>query len=132
VTVLTQLTLWQQEQRFFPYWMWEDFKAGMYKQTKPDELDGSVAKAVVILGDAELCESSMRRCVNEWKHAASENLSDATKNRRPWLGRACCCIQAGVRDDAVRIAWWQLTEEQRDIANKIADMIIREWEKQHA
>lgn len=132
MTVLTQLTLWKSQPRFFPYWMWEDYKAGMYKQTKPEELNSQVAKAVAILADAELCESSMRRCVTEWKHAASENLSDSTKNRRPWLGRACCCITEGIRDDVVRVAWWQLTDEQRNMANQIADKIIREWERDNA
>lgn len=111
-----------------PYWKWEDYKAGMFKKTDKQFVDSSASKAVSVLSDPETCLSAMRRVVSEWPVASMQNLHDASINRRPWLGRACCCITECVREDAVRLAWWMLTEEQRNKANQIADAVISEWE----
>jgi hypothetical protein len=127
--MLKQQLLWEDKrQEFYPYWLWEDFLAGMYKPTPKESLSQMVASAVGILSCPDKCLDSMRKCVEDWPIAAAENLRDNTKNRRPWMGRACCCVATGVREDAVRLAWWQLSESQRESANDIADAVIAEWE----
>lgn len=127
-----QLTLFDLHLPYHPYWLWEDYKAGMFKQTLPSQMQRNIELALDVLGVESNCESSMRRVITEWPVSSAENLRDPTKNRRPWLGRACCCIARGVREDAVRIAWWQLSDSQRDDANSIADSVISEWEVYYA
>ena len=127
-----QLLFWSQSLALHPYWEWEDYKAGMYKATGGSDFQESVLSAIAILSNNETCLLAMRRVIKEWPIAARQNFHDATVNRRPWLGRACCCIENGVREDAVRVAWWSLDDEQRAMANAIADNVIREWEVSYA
>ena len=130
--MVKQLLLWDEVNYFSPYWEWEDYKAGMYKATKPELFDESVSKAVAILGDQDRCREAMLQVVECWPVACNQNLHDPLVNRRPWRGRACCCVAAGCKEDAVRVAWWMLTESQRDTANAIADEVIQLWEREHA
>ena len=123
-----QLFLFDLSLPYHPYWNWEDYKAGMFRATSPSMLEDSVAAALSVLGCKVNCEESMTRVITEWPVASAENLRDPAKNRRPWIGRACCCISRGVREDAVRAAWWMLSDEQRANANAIADDVIFKWE----
>jgi hypothetical protein len=127
--MLEQKLLWDDKrQEFNPYWLWEDFLAGMYKPTPKESLDQMVQVALEVLSCPDRCLDAMRKCIEDWPIAAAENLRDSTKNRRPWMGRACCCVTVGAREDAVRVAWWQLSENHREAANDIADRVIAEWE----
>ena len=128
---MIQLSFWTPKNHFTPYWEWEDYLAGMFKPTKPEHLAQSVVIAVSILS-SERCLSAMRRVISEWPNSSAQNLHDDSLNRRPWLGRACCCIESGCREDAVRIAWWKISELERDRANSFADVVIRQWEIDNA
>lgn len=111
-----------------PYHLWEDYLNGMFNDDIRYE---KVQSAISILGEPERCRNAMNRVVTEWKYATQTNLLSDVKFRfssnRSWLGAACCNIQDGCTISEVRNAWWLLTEEQRDVANEIADEIIAEY-----
>ena len=127
-----QLTLWDEKPDLRPYWEWEDFKAGMYKKANADQFAELLRLSCDLLASESLCESAMLRVIHEWPVASMKQLHDATVNRRPWLGRACCCIAHRATDDVVREAWWDISEASREQANRIADSVIARWEAWHA
>lgn len=115
-----------------PYWLWEDYQNGMFN----DEMtqDG-IKKAMKVLGNPDECRKAMKRVLDEWQYVSQTVLLTDIKfewsSNRSWLGASCCCIQCGCTQNEVRNAWWLLTDEQRDIANKIADDLIDEYRNQY-
>ena len=110
------------------YEQWEDFQSGMYNPCK-EESEQRIAKAIELLSNAELCLEYMRKVVREWVKGAEQVLSNRGQNRKAWLGWCACFMYGGCRDVETRKAWHDLTNEQRIQANSIADMVIKEWEK---
>lgn len=107
----------------FPYWEWEDYQAGLYELTWV----GGAEEAKTILADLPLLLTGMNRAVSEWPKAAAHHLTDGGMNQRAWLGWAACGILAQTPAHVTRQAWWQLTEIQRNEANKIADGVIESY-----
>lgn len=112
-------------QVFHHYTLWEDFKAGMWMPPTT----GAEGQAAAILSDPKVFGEAARVMVQEWPIAAEQNLTNPTVNRQAWIGQATCCHLAGVPESATRAAWWTLTDEERTIANGVADQVIREWEQ---
>lgn len=110
---------------FAPYDQWEDYRAGMFTDRIED---AHVAAARALLGAPAPCESAMTRAIREWPIAAAVNLSNASCNRRAWIGQAACCLQVGASASSTKRAWWQMADRQRARANMIADEVIRLWE----
>ena len=109
---------------------WEDYHHGMYNEDKAARKE-RVQLAASILGNPAICEKAMRMVVDGWPIATEFNLSNASINRRAWLGQACCSIYAGVHEDETREAWGLLTVAQRTTANAIATAGIKEWLRKH-
>ncbi len=111
-----------------PYHLWEDYKNGMFGD---DIRPAKVARAKQILGDPQLCRKAMERVLTEWKYAPETNLLSDVKFKfsgaRSWLGAACCNIESGCTISEVRNAWWLLTDEEREMANIIADELMEEY-----
>lgn len=114
-----------------PYHLWEDYQNGMFL----DDINPQrVKRAVEILGNEKQCEKAMKRVLSEWKYAPETNLLSDVEFRwssdRSWLGAACCNIEAQCTISEVRNAWWLLSDEQRDTANRIADQLVEEYTNQ--
>lgn len=108
------------------YTTWEDFQHGMYDEEKEGRKD-RVLQAVSILTNRNLLYTCMKRVTEEWTHATEQNLSNDMYGHRSFLGQAACSIYAGIHEDETREAWGLLTEEQRYIANRIADQVYHQW-----
>lgn len=111
-----------------PYWKWEDFQAGMYEQPPASDIERLVQKAVEVLASPTLFLGWAARVVKQWPVAAAHNLEAVGGNRRAWVGQAACCLASGVPEVATRMAWKRLDQETRDIANSVADEVIRSYE----
>lgn len=109
---------------------WEDYHHGMYDEDKTGR-GIRVKIAAFILKTPAICQRAMRMAVDNWKFAAEFNLSNASINRRAWLGQAACSIYAGIHEDETREAWGLLTNEQRTKANEIATEVIKDWLGKH-
>ena len=112
---------------FHHYSLWEDYHAGMYDESKDGRAE-RVQKAAEILGTPDICRKAMKKVVAEWKIATEYNLSNLEINRKAWLGQAACSCYAGIHEDETREAWGIMTEAQRIEANRIAAVIIKEWQ----
>ena len=118
------------ERIYHRYEFWEDYKNGMYNECKQGRED-RVRKAAHILGTPEICIEAMQKVITEWKICTEYNLSNIEVNRKAWLGQAACCCYADIHEDETREAWGLLTEQQRIEANRIAQMLINQWQNRH-
>ncbi len=110
------------------YKIWEDWKSGMF--SKQAESRERIAKSLSVLGNPDVCKVAMEKVIKEWPVSTAVNLS-IPGCQRPWLGRAARCIYFGIAENITRIAWWQLSIEEQNKANEIADNIINIWRKHH-
>jgi len=117
------------KQIFHPYTEWEDWKSGMWrKETSEYELK-EMQNIIDFTGDNLRYGKSMLRVINEWPVICENNLSNISINRKAWIGHAACCIEMKYPEYLVRQAWRQLSEKQRELANKQAEIIIKAWER---
>ena len=49
-------------------------------------------------------------------------------NRIAYLGQAACCLFFGIPSTITMEAWSLVSKENRDIADSIAEKIIKSWE----
>jgi hypothetical protein len=113
---------------YHPYWDWECYKAGMWREPTSAEKAELLPIAVTFTGDADLYGSFMMKVIEEWPFACEHHLTDPHINRKAWVGHAACCMAKGCPEGVTRAAWGHLTEEQRAAANIQAGRAISEWE----
>jgi hypothetical protein len=116
-------------QVFEPYWKWEDFQNGMYEVPASREMSALAQAAKSLLGDVRAFEPVCRQMVAAWPVAASVNLTNTNANRRAWMGQAACSYHASVPETATRMAWKELSNDQREAANEAAERVINEYER---
>lgn len=73
----------------------------------------------------------MLKVADSWEYSCEHNLTDSGINKQAWIGHAACCLAIGCPEYITRQAWWHLTKQQQDDANKKADEAIRYWEDKH-
>lgn len=118
------------EQKFHPYYEWEDYQSGMYDELKQGR-EQRIELAAFLLSSPKNLDHFMREVTVRWKLATEQNFTNTSFNRKSWLGQAACNLFAGVKEDETRSAWWKITDQQRREANAIADNIINEWVKNY-
>jgi hypothetical protein len=116
---------------FHPYWVWEEYVAGMWRKTTKEEDKEYFKKAVEFTGNHKLYGFWMMEVADNWKNSCEHNLTDRSMNRQAWIGHAACCLGIGCPEHITRRAWWELTQKQQDDANLMADRAIKYWEDKH-
>lgn len=119
------------KQYYHKYTDWEDYKNGMYNEVDLIKKEELVLKSVELLSDKNLFYSVAKKMIKEWKISAKVNLTNINSNRRSWIGQAACCYNHKCPETLTRIAWGILTEKDRIIANKVADKLIKEYEREN-
>ncbi len=115
------------------YWMWEDYQNGMYRDSHisaPEWFD-YVQKSSHILCNEKLFEEKSLDMINSWTCSASENLTNVHSNRKAWIGQATCCFVFGCPEKATKQAWKEMSDEQRIIANAVAEKVIKIYEREN-
>lgn len=112
-----------------PYTDWEDYRAGMYGNCKDFVAERGLS--IDLLRDAGgALPEAMMDAVLVWPIAAEHNLTDLGSNRRSWVGQAACCLAHNATQFATCSAWWELSDDERDAANAVADVTIDRWERE--
>lgn len=119
------------ERIFHPIHKWEDVKAGMYKHDSIKESKGNVQDCVDLLTNRGHFYESMCKLSIEWINSAENTLSFTGNNRRAWLGRSACCFTFGYPENITQLAWIAMTPEEREEANRTADMFLNDWEQKY-
>lgn len=113
---------------YYRYELWEDYHNGMYEDGNSPDL---VLRAMRLLSSVRSLIKAMRYVAFRWVCAAEMNLSNANRNRQAWLGQAACSYAHKVPENLTKEAWRRLPQSVRDRANRIADLVIMEWEILH-
>lgn len=103
----------------------------MWRKCSRDEEAEFLRQAIEFTGDAELYGSWMMKVIEAWPISCEQNLTDQGMNRQAWIGHAAVCLAIKCPEYITRMAWWELTDQQRDEANAKADLAIAEWERRH-
>jgi hypothetical protein len=123
-------------QYFTHYLEWEDYRHGMYN-TDTENPQQAVLNAKLLLGNEKEFQKAASEVLMNWDISTKVNLTNNSCNKRAWLGAASCSYKYKVPEIFTRIAWNELTEEQKIRANKVAQILIDNWikkfkEKQYA
>lgn len=100
----------------------------MYENVLKDKEIDYIDKSVCLLSDSDKCLKAMKRVVNEWTISTRVNFTNIDSNRRAWLGQAACYIEVGTPEHLTRTAWGIMDSESQNMANRIAETVIKEWE----
>lgn len=117
---------------YHPYWNWEEYKAGMWRNVSALSAVSFLSKAIKFTGDAELYGSFMLKVADAWPISCEHNLTDVSQNRKAWIGHAAACLAIQCPEHITREAWGRLTQKQQDDANAKAEEAIKYWELSHA
>jgi hypothetical protein len=94
-----------------------------------DRVSDERAASLLLLRDTPFAlRDAMMDAALAWPIAAAHNLTDTGSNRRAWLGQAACCLAHGATQFATCLAWWELTLDEREAANAVADSVLAQWE----
>lgn len=116
---------------YYPYNLWEEYKAGMWRIVPASERDNYAEQAAALMRETDSFKDAMMEAIEKWPVSSEMNLSARCMNRRAWLGRAGCCVAINSPEEATRQGWHYLTQEEQDEANQAADEVIAEWEKRY-
>ena len=91
-----------------------------------------VQQCARLLSNETQCRIAMQEAVDKYPISAEQHLTKPT-GRRPWIGWAACSVALGATEEETRIAWnFYMTGEAQDMANRVADEVIAQWERANA
>jgi len=108
-----------------PFYDWEEL--GMWYNLPKNQEETLFAQAVEFTGDHELYGSYMLLVADNWPVSCEHNLTARGVNHKAWIGHAACYMAIGCPEHITRKAWRELTDEQRELANKKAEEAIDYW-----
>lgn len=112
-----------------PFWKLEEVSHNMWGDALHRKTWREIAAAFT--GNASLYGHWMRRVADEWQHSCEHNLTKPG-DKRAWIGHAAVALAINCPEDIVREAWGDLTDEQREQANKQASQAIDYWREKNA
>jgi hypothetical protein len=110
----------------------EEYANGMWRGTEAAERAGFIGAAASLMRDPPAFRDAMIRAVNEWPFSCEQNLTASSINKQAWIGHAGCCIATQTPEDLTREAWGTLTQDQQDVANRMADEALAYWAGKYA
>lgn len=119
-------------QVYIPYWEWEDFINGMWRKVTETEESEFLTQAMQFTGDDIKYGQAMRDVIKAWPKTMLNSMTNYSINKRAFLGHCACCFSFGCPEYIVRMAWKGLTDEQRRLADKVAQETINKWMYEYA
>ncbi len=118
-------------QQWVPYGEWEDFKNGMWRKLPTSLEPEMIDLAIEFTGKWVDYGNAMGEVIIEWPKTMINSLSNSSINRRAFLGHCACQFKHNIPEYITRIAWRELTDQQRFDADKIAEIHIKNWLKNY-
>ena len=112
-------------QQYVPYLEWEDWLNGMWR--KVDDEPEWICKAVEFTGDHVRYGTAMVEVSEAWPRTMLNSLTNVSINRRAFLGHCACSYAINCPEYITRMAWKQLNDKQRYLADKVAQETINKW-----
>lgn len=104
-------------------------EAPMWESAKARNFDIHSEKSADLMRESDAFKHACSRVLLDWPFSSMQNLSSRGSNREAWLGQAACYLAHGSVEYTTRMGWRFLSDEERDLANKVAGEIISEWEQ---
>lgn len=114
---------------YHPYWLWEDYKNGMWNKIPKSEEDEILNLAIQFTSNYKEYGSAMIEVVECWPYTMEHNLTNPSINYKAFIGHCACCYKFGWPEYLVRLAWRELTTNQQNLANNEADRAYKYWNK---
>lgn len=121
----------QIKQVWIPYWDWEDWINGMWRSVSKEEEKEFLQKAILFTGDNFSYGSAMVRVIKAWPKTMINSLTNPSINKRAFVGHCACCFEFNCPEYITRLAWRELTQLQRDLADMQAENAIQSWRKEY-
>lgn len=112
---------------YVPYWEWEDWQSGMWRKLPKDQEEEFLRKAIDFTGDHVRYGEAMKEVVWKWNRTMLNSLTNTSINRRAFLGHCAVQMKINCPEYITRMAWKELTDEQRYLADKVAQETIDYW-----
>jgi hypothetical protein len=112
---------------YHPYWLWEDYKAGLYENISGAEKSVRLQKAIEMFNDENLTYQNMNYVIENWKYSCEHNLTNESLNKIAYIGQSACCVYAGVPNSITMEAWSFLSNEVKKRSDLIAKQCIEKW-----
>lgn len=116
------------KQSYIPYWKWECYKSGMWSKVDKDTEDIMLNKAIEFTGNHIMYGKSMNMVAFKWENSMLNFLSNSNINRRAYLGHCAVMYKHKIPEYITRMAWKFLNNNQRFLADKVAEETIKKWE----
>lgn len=104
----------------------------MWLKIPRDQEEAAFNKAIEFTGNTVMYGEWMLEVVNNWPIACENNLTASGINQQAWIGHAAAWMAIKSPEYITRLAWQELTDEQRRLANLQADHAIAEWKRRYA
>lgn len=119
------------KQVYVPYWHWEDWKSGMWRKLPITEESEMLNRAIEFTGDHIKYGQAMQKVSKKWNMTMINGLTNQSINRRAFLGHCACSYKFKCPEYITRRAWKLLTENQRVLADHVAQQTIDEWMQEY-
>lgn len=118
--------VWVDDRAFAPYWLWESYKQKFYNPTCNHTAE-TIEASRSLLQSGERFASTITALVKAWPISSAVHLSNASINRRAWLGQSACYVNHGACVNCTKLGWRELSQSGQGIANAIAESAINLW-----
>jgi hypothetical protein len=106
----------------------EEFKAGMWRRIAAEpERERWRGLAVAFLLDSAGMLAAMRRVLAEWPTSCLSAFTNPSLNKPVWLAHAGACLTQSIPEEFMRLAYWDLPQDDRDRADRDAQTAAGEW-----
>lgn len=90
-----------------------------------------IDKAIDFTGDHIKYGEAMKTVIDLWPNTMLNSLTNPSTNKRAFLGHCAASYAINCPEHITKLAWRELTEEQRYLADKVAQETIDEWKKKY-
>ena len=112
------------------YFLWETYLNGMYKTlSEIDNYDLYFNNAIKMLTDQKMFYETGIDLINNWTISCDNFLTNNHVNRIAFIGQASCCYKFSCPEIVTKSAWRTMDFISKDLANKTAQLIIKNYEK---
>ena len=119
------------KQVWIPYWDWEDFNNGMWRKLESKDEEIFLNKAIEFTGNHLLYGEAMMKVIIAWPKTMINSLTNTSINQKAFVGHCACAFEFNCPEYITRMAWKELTDTQRDLANNEAQNTINEWKRKY-
>jgi hypothetical protein len=109
-----------------PYWDWEDWKNKMWVKSEFD-----LHTCVKFTGDTERYGAAMQEVIYKWPNTMLNSLTNPSINKRAFLGHCAASLEINCPEYVTRMAWRELSDQQRELADAVAQKTINEWKERY-